>query len=451
MIKAQYYCDKYRKKQEKGISNYFSMIYWDMRIKIIVMKILYMSTLCSEKEFDYLYSTAEARLNQQMQKYNQVLTSGFAQIDNVYIKAISARPVTMNTYKKRVFRKKVETEKQIEYIYLPFINIKLLKSLIILVSAVINGMKISKENENEKLAIICDVLNIPLSIASLILGKYLNIPVVGIVTDIPGYDSSDEGKINFWRKRYIKHHQILIQKNDCFVFLSQFMNSVINTHNKPFRIIEGQVDTRLININNLIQKKNKTMVMMYAGSIDKANGIDILTEAFMKSNINNTELHIYGSGSYSNELELLSKTSNKVKYFGSASNKIVVEREIEADILVNPRPTNREFVKYSFPSKIMEYMVSGTPVLTTKIPSMPEEYNNYIYFIEDESVEGLTKTINELLTFSREELFVMGQKARKFVLREKSGVVQAKKIIDLVSITKGKGNYEKKDSYNSSL
>ena len=46
----------------------------------------------------------------------------------------------------------------------------------------------------------------------------------------------------------------------------------------------------------------------------------------------------------------------------------VIEKEIQATILINPRPVDQEFTKYSFPSKIMEYMSSGTPVLTTKLP-----------------------------------------------------------------------------------
>ena len=29
-------------------------------------------------------------------------------------------------------------------------------------------------------------------------------------------------------------------------------------------------------------------------------------------------------------------------------------------------------------------MVSGTPVLTTKLPGMPKEYDDYVYIIEDE-------------------------------------------------------------------
>ena len=80
----------------------------------------------------------------------------------------------------------------------------------------------------------------------------------------------------------------------------------------------------------------------------------------------------------------------------------------------------------------MEYMVSGTPVLTTRLPGMPEEYEQYVYLIEDESVEGLAQTLKIILDKPVEELHQKGQEAKKFVLQNKNNVVQARKVIEMV-------------------
>lgn len=101
-------------------------------------------------------------------------------------------------------------------------------------------------------------------------------------------------------------------------------------------------------------------------------------------------------------------------------------------LLIKPRPTDEEYTKYLFPSKNMEYMVSGTPVLTTKLPGMPKEYNDYVYLIEDETVEGLATTFENLLSKPKEELYAKGLKAKNFVLQEKNNVVQARKTIDML-------------------
>ena len=56
-----------------------------------------------------------------------------------------------------------------------------------------------------------------------------------------------------------------------------------------------------------------------------------------------------------------------------------------------------EYTKNSFPSKNMEYMVSRTPIMTTKLPGMPEKYDPYVYFIEDESPDGIANVLRKVI------------------------------------------------------
>ena len=119
-------------------------------------------------------------------------------------------------------------------------------------------------------------------------------------------------------------------------------------------------------------------------------------------------------------------------YGGMLMTSEIVEKEREATLLVNPRPTVEEFVKYSFPSKTMEYMASGTPVLTTRLPGMPEEYYPHVYFIDDESADGIAHALTQVLAHSDEELFDKGCAARAFVLDSRNNVIQAAKILDML-------------------
>ncbi|MGB9612869.1 MAG: glycosyltransferase, partial [Candidatus Margulisiibacteriota bacterium] len=137
------------------------------------------------------------------------------------------------------------------------------------------------------------------------------------------------------------------------------------------------------------------------------------------------------SGNFGSDL-ILAHGTKVIEFFGVISNRAVIEEEIKAILLVNPRPSSEEFTQYSFPSKNMEYMVSGTPLLTTKLPGMPEEYYDYVYLFEDESVEGMAKTLDRILKLPKEELHAKGAAAKEFVLREKNNVVQAKRIIEMI-------------------
>ena len=128
----------------------------------------------------------------------------------------------------------------------------------------------------------------------------------------------------------------------------------------------------------------------------------------------------------------MSEETPAVKYCGVLSPDEIVAKEQGATLLINPRPAGEEYTKYSFPSKNMEYMASGTAVLTTALPGMPEEYKKYVYLINDESISGIKNTLKELLTSDISELRNKGLAARDFVLNNKSGKIQAGKVLELL-------------------
>ena len=118
---------------------------------------------------------------------------------------------------------------------------------------------------------------------------------------------------------------------------------------------------------------------------------------------------------------------------GVKSNNEIVSDEQRASLLVNPRPSSPEYTKYSFPSKTMEYMASGTPVLMTKLPGMPKEYYPFIYTIDDETVEGVANALKAFFAIPASDRYRKGASAREFVLAKKSNIEQAKKIIEFIT------------------
>ena len=133
----------------------------------------------------------------------------------------------------------------------------------------------------------------------------------------------------------------------------------------------------------------------------------------------------------------MAESNSNVKYFGVQPNKHIVEQQLKASLLLNPRLTDAEYVKYSFPSKTMECMASGTPLLTTKLPGMPKDYYPYVYFFEDERVEGMLGAFRTVLSKSDEELHSFGANAKAFVMEKKTNLVQAKKLIEFINSTFG--------------
>jgi glycosyltransferase involved in cell wall biosynthesis len=253
-----------------------------------------------------------------------------------------------------------------------------------------------------------------------------------IVTDLPFYSVLNFEQESFLKRTYLKVSSYILRHFEYYICLTQQMNGIINPKNKPFMVMEGLVDNNIGFSTSTLFVKNKKKIILYAGGIYEEFGVKKLLDAFLLLKGDDLELHIYGFGDLEKEMSKYSGIDNRIIYHGLVNNLLVVQRLFEATILVNPRPTTEEFTKFSFPSKNMEYMVSGTPLLTTKLPGMPSEYNDFVYLIENESVEGIYNALYNLLIKTDVELKNFGNKAQNFVLKNKSNNIQAKRVVDFI-------------------
>jgi glycosyltransferase involved in cell wall biosynthesis len=91
-----------------------------------------------------------------------------------------------------------------------------------------------------------------------------------------------------------------------------------------------------------------------------------------------------------------------------------------ADLLVNPHRTDLASSRHVFPSKLLEYLACGRPVLTTALPWMAAEYGHCCHVLDDESPEGVAAALAGLASIPVEERLDQARRARAWVLAEKS-------------------------------
>lgn len=399
------------------------------------MNILYISCLCSKRKFDQILNNSKEKPGQQVQKYHRLIVEGFLAHENVNVTCLTGLPASRQITKQWFFFTEEEAAGKVKYRYAPFINFPLLRQLSLFIYCFIYVLWWGQKNRNG--AIICDILNVSISSAALFASKLTKVKNIGIVTDIPGYLVNNDKKVlvsshKLAKKLIINLNKFIMHGFGYYVFLTKQMNALVNNKNHPFIVIEGQVDINMSSVDNIIENKHSKRICLYAGALNRLYGVHTMVEGFLKAHVPNAELHVYGSGSYGDELIKICKTHNSVKYFGVVPNEAVVKEQLRASLLINPRPSTEEYTKYSFPSKNMEYFVSGTPVLTTNLPGMPQEYKDYAFIISDETVDGIAKELGEVLSMKLEKLHLFGLQAKEFVLREKNNVIQAKKILDLL-------------------
>ena len=385
------------------------------------MKIIYISTLTSKSKMNKIIENAKSKPLQSIQKFHRLMCEGFVK-NNVSVKTISSIPMSRKISEKILWLDKCEEENGVKYTYIPFINIKVLRQICTFLGTIVKVTKEVLNNKKEKL-FICDILNTTIATTTLILSKIFKFQCWAIVTDLPR-DMQKNKKIN----------EKMQTKYDGYILITEEMNKIVNPKNKPHIVIEGLVDIRESAENNEVQKSSPR-VIMYAGGLYERYGVKTLIEAFGNIQNNNVKLDLYGDGDLVPYIQSIE--NKKIDFHGVVTNDKIVEAEKKATLLVNPRFTSEEYTKYSFPSKNMEYMVSGTPVLTTKLPGMPEEYYNYVYLIEDETQRGMQKCLETLLGLNEDELDKKGKKAREFVLSQKNNVNQTNKIISFLEVNKG--------------
>lgn len=398
------------------------------------MEILYVSTLSSEHLVNHIHQTTGRDPGYAMQKFNRLLIKGL-QMSGAKITAFTNPPITRSVSSDLFVFLGKEVENNIKYKYVPLINIPIIKHLLIILYAFFYVLCWGiKERKNK--VIICDVLNVSISFASLLATKLNRVQSVGIVTDIYGLMvGSSKNRFNrFISSCAHRIHDLYVTSYDKYVLLTEQMNERVNPKGNPYIVMEALCDSSLLNQEHSPVHKVNPRTVLYAGGLHAKYGVKMLVEGFIKADLKDVNLVLYGSGSYEKELSEVCRTHSNVEFRGVAPNEIVMEEEFKATLLVNPRFSTEEFTKYSFPSKNMEYMASGTPLLTTKLPGMPMEYYPHVYLFEEETIEDYAKTIKDIMALPADELQRKGGLAKKFVLENKNNVSQAERIITFLKI-----------------
>ncbi len=250
-----------------------------------------------------------------------------------------------------------------------------------------------------------------------------------IVPDLPEFMSENKKITYLLGKKIDKFFINFGLKNiDSFVLFSPHMKEYLNVDGKPWIHIEG-----IFNVDNILKedvKKEDKYTILYTGNISKRMGIPELLEAFSLIKSDKYRLWIRGNGECKSMIMKAIQNDNRIEYFEPMSKKDLLKLQKRATVLINPVASSQKFTRYFFPSKTMEYLASGTPTIMSKLDCLPKEYEPYIYFFYEDSIEGIKNKIIEICEKPKKELDSFGKAATEFIVTKKNETIQAKKIID---------------------
>ena len=275
----------------------------------------------------------------------------------------------------------------------------------------------------------------PNLLAAYIYSKLLKVPFFVYVPDLPSF--MDMGmRRHFLIKIFKKIDAFIINflvlgASGLFVISEHMVKDNLSWRRKPYMVLEGISSSPLLGIDKghdavfaAVDKK----IIFYAGGVNKSYGIVELVEGFLKAGLDH-ELWICGRGDLEAYLTEIANKYSTVKYLGFVSPAEVARIQAASSCLILSRSPDEKYTRYSFPSKLLEYMAAGIPVLTTRLDGIPEEYYNFLNVIEVFSVDGICSALEAFFSTDQEFLSQKAVRGKIWVLENKSSFAVGQDII----------------------
>jgi glycosyltransferase involved in cell wall biosynthesis len=293
-----------------------------------------------------------------------------------------------------------------------------------------------KNNKNEKCVVIVYSAQAQfLYTVKKIKKAFNNTHVCLIVPDLPENMTMNSKKTaaRYIYDRYIRDYlRNIVYRNmqyvDSFVILTEYMKEPLQVNNRPYTVVEGIAGE--YDAPEVIDISLKNIV--YTGTLARKYGIMDLVEEFMKIPDNDFKLTICGEGDSRRDIEKLALVDERISYLGSVRHKDVLKIQAQATLLVNPRRNDEEYTRYSFPSKIMEYMLSGRPLLMYRLDGIPRDYDQFIYYFDDWNGRAMAEVMADICMYDPYILSERGKEGRAFAMKQKNPIIQADKIVSMI-------------------
>lgn len=241
---------------------------------------------------------------------------------------------------------------------------------------------------------------------------------VKIVLDMHGFIEEEAllckgiGKIHYLRNKIL--YAFAYGRFNLIITSSATATNILSQYNRNVVTIFGGADVGLFNPNvspgNYIRKNKGEIIIGYAGNARPWQGLDFLLETYAELRRNHRQFRL---------AILMSEKWNfdkqeGVEFFSEIDHELVPEFLADCDILVIPRPEN-VVNRISFPSKLVEYMAMGRPVISSRTGDadhiITQDISGLLYAPGDK--EGFKTQLLKLVEKAKREM--IGQEAHEKV------------------------------------
>lgn len=399
------------------------------------MKYIFCSSVFNMEDYQHLSEKSKVPLSLADHNLNRNLILGLDEATGTPVTLVNNTPIpNYPNYPKIIFKKKSwqHTEGGCD-IHCGFINLPLIKHLSRAITTYRGIKKAVKAAGDEPVLLLTYDLHLGACLAIRRAKRaFPNLRTFLFMPDVPNVvlQASTGGNVTRSSKVRAGIKMKFISQFDSYGFIAAALADVVDTTNKPYTVIEGIYNNHQ---PPLAAPTTDKKIIFYSGQLNPAYGMENLLEAFVKLYPEHPdhELWLCGSGRLSERIKELEKQCPGIRYYGYVDGNRVRQLQAEATVLINPRQNTDAFTKFSFPSKTMEYLASGKPVIGYKLDGIPAEYDPYIQYVADNSIEALQDKLLEICSLPECERHAIGHRSRAFILENKNPKAMCRRITAL--------------------
>ncbi len=355
------------------------------------------------------------------------LNSNVEKLDVITIYPIAAFPKDKAAYKKGKY---IDIGYGLKSYRVGFCNIPFIKQITQILTVYKHASEIIENNE--------DTIVVPFNmypqtgLPAIFLKKKYDCRVVPILADLPiddNYNRQGIGKV----VRFIFNSITAwtIKQMDEVIVLNKYAHDVFAPQS-DYIVVDGGLEPQ----GNILENPKTNFSdgkkhIVYTGSLAEYSGIVEMVKAMDLVHDEDIVLDIYGGGGM--EKWIAERAGGNVCFHGRVSNSDAIGAQRAAWLLVNPRRIEDEIAKVTFPSKIFEYMYSGTPALSTRLNGFTPEYEDKLFFAENNKPETLARAVASIAALPERELLSRAQRAKKYVESKKNWAYQVRRILSFLN------------------
>lgn len=223
---------------------------------------------------------------------------------------------------------------------------------------------------------------------------------------------------------------------DLFYYLCDGMKDRINSTN--YFVSEGLISNKQINIIKEFKRNRKyksdEFHIVYTGKLTTIDGVKDLVDAFVQIKDPYLILDIAGGGELADYIKDASKRDQRIIFYGLLEKEEVCKLQSKANLFVFPR-LPEDYTNFSFPSKVIEYVIAGAPILSHDLKCFPIDLKNELILIQELNNANLKNDIERAIFKIRDDKF--SPNYEKFINNNLSTSV-AKRIIEMLNLTGGR-------------